>query len=54
MSKLATRFEARIRRRAAGSKGETTPISDRKCPKLSSLDEKTQKVWAVISVDSSD
>ena len=54
MSKLVTKFEAQMRKRAVGSKGETTPISDRKCLKLSSLDEETQKDWVVISVDNPD
>ena len=51
MSKLSIKFEAQRHKRAAGLKGETTPFSDRKCLKLSSLDEETQKDWVVILVD---
>ena len=54
MSRLAIGFVARIHKRATGSEGEATPISDGKRPKQSSLDEEAQKDWEIISVDSPD
>ena len=54
MSKLVTGFSARMCKWVASSKGETTPISDGKRPKLSSLDEGAQKDWVIISMDSLD
>ena len=39
MSILAARFSARMRKRVADLEDESTPISDRKCPKRSSPDE---------------
>ena len=43
MSRLATRFATQMRKQAAGSEGETTPISYRKHPKRSSSHEEAQK-----------
>ena len=39
MSRLNAGFAARMRKRVAGSEGESTPISDRKRPKQSLPDE---------------
>ena len=39
MFRFASGFVAQMCLRAAGSEGETTPITDGKCSKLSSLDE---------------
>ena len=54
MSSLVARFTARMRKRVAGSKGETTPRFDGKRSKRSSPDEEAQKEWTIISVDSLD
>ena len=39
ISRLVVRFAALMHKRDAGSEGESTPISDRKRQKQSSLDE---------------
>ena len=54
MSRLVAGFVAQMHKRVAGSEGESTPISDGKHQKRSSLDEEAQKDWAIISVDSPD
>ena len=43
MSSLAIGFVARIRKRAVGLEGETTPRSDGKWSKRSSSEEEAQK-----------
>ena len=43
MSRLVVGFIARMHKRAAGSEGESTPISDGKRSKRSSPDEDAQK-----------
>ena len=52
MSRLAVRFFARMSKWVTDSEGESTPISDGKCPKRSSPDGEAQKDWAIILVDS--
>ena len=54
MSMLAVGFAALMRKRATNSDGETTPSFDGKRMKQSSPDEKAQKDWAIISMDSPD
>ena len=54
MSRLVAGFIVQMHKRVAGSEGESTPISDGKHQKRSSLDEEAQKDWAIISVDSPD
>ena len=51
MSSLAISFVVRMRKRAAGLEGETTPISSGKRWRWSSPDEEDQKDQAIISVD---
>ena len=48
MSSLVAEFVTRIRKQAVGSESETTPRSDGKWSKRSSLDEDAQKDWAII------
>ena len=43
MFRLIAGFAGRMRKRARGSEGESTPISDRKRPKQSSPDEDAKK-----------
>ena len=54
MSSLVVGFAARMRKRAGGSEGETTPRSNEKRSKQSSPDKEAQKDWAIISMDSLD
>ena len=54
MSKLIAGFSTRMRKRATGSKGESTPIFDGKRLNWFSLDEEAQKDWVIILVDSPD
>ena len=54
MSSLAIEFATRMLKRVVGSEGETTPKSDGKWSKWSSLNEEAQKDWTIISVDSLD
>ena len=52
---LISGFSARMRKRAASTKGETAPSYEApsgKRPKLSGLDEQAQKSPTVINVDS--
>ena len=48
MSRLAAGFTARMRKRAAGSKGEAIPIYDGKRSKRSSPDEQAREDWVII------
>ena len=52
MTRLTAGFAARMHKPAAGSEGESTPISDEKRSKQSSANEEAQKDWAIISMDS--
>ena len=54
MSKLIVGFVIWMLKRATGSGGESTSISDGKRSKRSSRDKEAQKDWAIISVDSPD
>ena len=47
-------FFVQMRKRTVSSEGETTPRSDGKRLKRSSLDEEAHKDWAIILVDSLD
>ena len=49
---LVVGFIARMRKRAAGSKGEAASNPGGKRPRRSSPDEEAQKDWAIILVDS--
>ena len=52
MSSLVVGFSVRMRKRATGSKGETTPRSGGKRSRQSFLDDEVQTDWAIISMDS--
>ena len=52
MFRLVDGFAAQMCKRAVGSEGESTPISDGKRPKQSSPDEEAQKDCTIILVDS--
>ena len=54
MFMLAAGFIARMQKWVANLEDESTPISDGKRPKWSSLDEEAQKDWTIIPMDSLD
>ena len=54
MSSLVTGFAVQMRKRATGSKGETTPRSGGIRSRRSSSNEEVKKDWAIISMDSPD
>ena len=54
MSNLATEFAAWMRKRTIGSKGEATSISGGKRSRQFPPDDRAQKDWAIVSVDSLD
>ena len=51
---LATEFVARMRKRTIDSEDEPAPTYDRKSLRRSSSDEKVQKDWSIINMDSLD
>ena len=54
MSSLVIEFSAQMRKRATGLESEATSSSGGKRSRRSSPDEKAQKNWAIISMDSPD